>query len=185
MTTSYRLARNSNQGKYRAARSLRYFISLALLPLLVAAQQQRNTVEVPPVEEQEASDTALAPPPETHATQQAPQELLNMAVHQPEKFIGKILILHDGVHAVTVGRVIGLRRRVQDQDIYLIVDARPYFNAAVEYAVALNDVDRMDEDRLVIPEAPGMHLKGLDYYPDDYVDIKNMPLEKTGADFGD
>lgn len=29
----------------------------------------------------------------------------------------------------------------------------------------------MEGDRLVIPEAPGMHLRGLEYYADGYADI--------------
>jgi hypothetical protein len=111
-------------------------------------------------------------PADTHATQQAPQELLNLAVHEPERFIGKTLILDDGVDTVTVGQVKDIRRRVQDQQLYLIVDAMAYFNTAVNYAVAVSDVDRMEADTLIIPEAPGMHLRGLDYYPADYTEIQ-------------
>ena len=108
-----------------------------------------------------------------------------MAVHQPENFIGKTLVLDDGANAVTVGPVIDLRRRVQDQNLYLIVDATAYFNTAVEYAVAVSDVDRIEADTLVIPEAPGMHLRGLDYYPDDYIDVAEMTPDAAPADDGE
>jgi len=171
--------------KSRASRPL-LFICLALLPVILVAAQRETTPEQDPLaEEQETADTTLATPPETHAIQQAPQELLTMAVHQPENFIGKTLILDDGTNAVTVGPVIDLRRRVQDQDIYLIVDATAYFNSAVQYAVAVSDVDRIEADTLIIPEAPGMHLRGLDYYPDDYTDVVDASSAPTAEDDGE
>ncbi len=144
-------------------------IALPLVPgLLIAAEQEPQDQQEPLPPEQELNIT----PPATHATQQAPQELLSMAVHEPETFIGKTLILDDGVAAVTVGPVKDIRRRKQDQQLYLIVDAKAYFNTAVDYAVAVSDVDRIEAETLVIPEAPGMHLRGLDYYPDDYADVE-------------
>ncbi len=154
-------------------------IALPLVPgLLIAAEQepQDQQEQLPPEQELNVN------PPATHATQQAPQELLSMAVHEPETFIGKILILDDGVDAVTVGPVKDIRRRKQDQQLYLIVDAKAYFNTAVNYAVAISDVDRIEADTLVIPEAPGMHLRGLDYYPDDYSDVEAAPETVVSED---
>ena len=166
--------------KYQITRSLCSLLSLALLPVLVMAQGPLNDQESlndqePLVDAQEINEATVSPtPPVTHATQQAPDSLLITAAYKPENFIGKTLILHDGANAVTVGPVLNLRRRIQDQEIYLIVDATPYFKSAGEYAVAVKDVDRVEADTLVIPEAPGMHLRGLDYYPDDYTDIEDL-----------
>jgi hypothetical protein len=153
---------------------------MAMFPasVMTAAEQGPQDQQEQLTPEQELNTTA----PATHATQQAPQELLNMAVHEPERFIGKNLILDDGVDAVTVGPVKSIRRRLQDQQLYLIVDARAYFNTAVDYAVAVSDVDRIEADTLVIPEAPGMHLRGLDYYPDDYADIEAAPEAPVSED---
>ena len=172
--------------KYRVLRSLLLLCFVLLPGVPVIAQQERPVEQEPLAAEPETGDATLVPPlPDTHATQQAPQELLTMAVHQPENFIGKTLVLDDGANAVTVGPVIDLRRRVQDQNLYLIVDATAYFNTAVEYAVAVSDVDRIEADTLVIPEAPGMHLRGLDYYPDDYIDVAEMTPDAAPADDGE
>jgi hypothetical protein len=152
------------------------FITLLLLPGLVIAAEQDLPEQLTP--EQELNSV----PGDTHATQQAPQELLNLAVHEPQRFIGKTLILDDGVDAVTVGPVKDIRRRLQDQQLYLIVDATAYFNAAVDYAVAVSDVDRMEADTLIIPEAPGMHLRGLDYYPDDYTEVQAATEPSVSSD---
>ena len=168
--------------------SLRLLV-FTLLPALAVAAPQETPVEREQLDNtQEVTDAAPdsnpvdSSPADSHATQQAPQELLTMAVQEPEKFIGKTLVLDDGVNVVTVGPVLELRRRIQDQNVYLIVDAKAYFNSAVQYAVAVSDVERMEADRLVIPEAPGMHLKGLDYYPDDYTDVVEPSVAPIAED---
>src|SRR5689334_9427084 len=121
---------------FPAIRSSLQLLMFALLPALVIAAQQETPVDREQLDNtQEVTEAApvanpvAAIPADTHATQQAPQELLTMAVHEPEKFIGKTLVLDDGVNAVTVGPVLELRRRTQDQNIYLIVDAKAYFNS--------------------------------------------------------
>ena len=174
---------------FPSIRSSLQLLVFTLLPALVMAAQQETPVDREQLDNtQEVTEAApdsnsIDPiPAETHATQQAPQELLTMAVQAPEQFIGKTLVLDDGVNVVTVGPVLELRRRIQDQNVYLIVDAMAYFNSAVQYAVAVSDVERMEADRLVIPEAPGMHLKGLDYYPDDYTDVVEASVAPIAED---
>lgn len=82
----------------------------------------------------------------------------------------------------TVGPVKDLRRRLQDEQLYLVVDAAAYFNTPVDYAVAVRDLDRIEGDQLIIPETSGMHLNGLDYYPEDYADVEvTAPNAATGA----
>jgi hypothetical protein len=171
--------------RFRASFSF-LLLGFWLSPLLLhAAQQDAPAAQEPLVDEQQAPNALPAMPTETHATQQAPQELLSMASHEPENFIGKLLVLDDGASVITVGPVKDLRKREQDQQLYLIVDATAYFNSAVDYAVAVKDVDRIEDDKLIIPEAPGMHLRGLDYYPDDYSDIKVPSTEPAEINEGD
>jgi hypothetical protein len=157
----------------RVARSLLPCISLLLLPGAVLAAQPDPPEQEQSSEQQQANEPLpTTPPPDTHANRQAPIELMIKAAGQPEAFIGKTLILHDGMNSKTVGPVINVRKRLQDEELYLIVDATAYFNTATEYAVAVRDLDRIEGDKLVIPEGPGMHLHGLDYYPADYADIE-------------
>lgn len=106
----------------------------------------------------------------THATQEASTELLLRAAREPQAFVGKRLVLVDGPEVTKVGPVTALRKRIDDQELYLVVDAQEYFNSPTLYAIAVRDVERMEGDRLVIPEAPGMHLRGRQYYADDYTD---------------
>lgn len=149
----------------------------AALSAPVVAQQDPSLTRDPLVNGQEPEDTTAIPvPPDTHATRQAPLELMLEAARDPASVIGKTLVLHDGVNEVIVGPVKDLRKRLQDEELYLIVDATEYFNAPADYAVALSDVGRMEGTKLVIPEAPGMHLRGLDYYPDDYADVEGQAL---------
>ncbi|MES2625238.1 MAG: hypothetical protein V4628_08160 [Pseudomonadota bacterium] len=161
--------------KFPALRFSFRLLILAMLPVLVAAQNEPAADEHDPaLDPQDTNSTnSTATPHDTHASQQASDDLLIMAAHEPEKLIGKTLILDDGTDAKTVGPVLDIRRRLQDLELYLIVDAMQYFNSAGEYAVAVRDVDRIEADTLIIPEAPGMHLRGLDYYPDDYTGIED------------
>src|SRR5688572_3308962 len=120
--------------KYRASYTL-LLPGLLLAAGLLSAQQEPPAAQEPLVEEQLAPNALPSIPAETHATQQAPQELLSMAAREPENFIGKTLVLDDGANVITVGPVKDLRKREQDQQLYLIVDATAYFNSAVDYAV--------------------------------------------------
>lgn len=157
--------------------------ALPLLSVLALAPSPANAAELETEQQEVLPEQGIAaPPPETHATQQASQTLLTMAVHEPENLIGKTLVLDDGTDAVTVGPVKAIRRRMQDQQLYLVVDATKYFNTKVDYAVAVSDVDRIEADTLVIPEAPGMHLRGLDYYPDDYTDVQTPVAAPVSED---
>jgi hypothetical protein len=150
-----------------------------MLPMLVAAQQEPLEDRAPLSNPQDPVDTTppILIPPDTHASRQAPLELMLEAARQPENIIGKTLVISDGMNDVMVGPILDLRRRLQDEELYLIVDATTYFNTATDYAVALRDVARMEGSRLVIPEAPGMHLLGLDYYANDYTDIEEQTPE--------
>ncbi|MES2605578.1 MAG: hypothetical protein V4603_11620 [Pseudomonadota bacterium] len=127
--------------------------------------------QTPLTAEEPSNETTLdSRPRATHATQEAPDDLMEMAAHQPELFVGKTLVLVDGAKITPVGRVLAMRKRLEDQHLYLIVDATQYFNSPTEYAVAVKDVARLEGDRVIIPEAPGMHLKGMEYYAKDYND---------------
>lgn len=134
-------------------------------------------------EEHTGIDAPLDEPgePDTHAGRAAPAELIALAGREPERFIGKTLVLDDGVTAVEVGPVLDLRKRIVDQEAYVIVDATAYFNTPTEYAVSVHDIDRIEGERLVSPEVEGMHLRGLDYYPEDYVDIRSTAPEDVLA----
>lgn len=134
-------------------------------------------------EEHTGIDAPLDEPsePPTHASMEAPPELVALVGLEPERFIGKTLVLDDGVTAVEVGPVLALRKRIADQEPYVIVDATGYFNTPTEYAVSVRDLDRIEGERLVTPEVEGMHLRGLDYYEEDYVDIRSTAPEDVLA----
>jgi hypothetical protein len=51
------------------------------------------------------------------------------------------------------------------------VDATAYFNTPTKYAVAVKDIARLTADRVMMPESAGMHLRGLEYYPEDFTDL--------------
>lgn len=159
----------------RASRPLMFLMALTFLSPLPNAAELEPELQEDPL----APGEVIPPvtPDSTHANREAPQELMNMAVHQPENFIGKTLILDGGANDdVIVGPIKDIRRRVQNQQLYLIVDATDYFNTQVDYAVAVRDLDRIEEDTVVIPETPGMHLNGMDYYPDDYTEVQPDPV---------
>lgn len=132
-----------------------------------------------PVTVKEATDDAVeanngSPPPVSgHTTMEAPVELVALVLREPDQFLGRELVLDDGVKAVTVGPVLALRKRVLDQEPYLIVDATSYFKAPTQYAIAVKDIDRFEGGMLIMPEAAGMHLRGLEYYAGDFVELKS------------
>lgn len=172
-----------------AAVRVRSRSALALLSLLLLCaaplQAQHDALSTDPRDGRQEIDspTAETPSPDTHASRQAPVELLTLAGREPGAFIGKTLILHDGINRKTVGPVKDLRKRLQDEQLYLIVDAAAYFNTPVDYAVAVRDLDRIEGEELIIPETSGMHLNGLDYYPADYADVEVLvPTAATPAD---
>jgi hypothetical protein len=115
--------------------------------------------------------TATSLPPNSHATVEAPPELIGLISREPERFIGKTLVLAEGTQTKTVGPVLSVRKQLKDQNVYLIVDATGFFNSPTNYAVAANNLDRIEDGKLITPAAPGMHLLGQQYYPDDYEDL--------------
>ena len=123
---------------------------------------------------EEAGANADTPRPVSgHTTMEAPPELVALVRREPDQFIGRDLVLDDGVNAVTVGPVLALRKRVLDQEPYLIVDATSYFNAPTQYAIAVKDLDRIEAGKFVMPEATGMHLRGFEYYPGDFTELES------------
>jgi hypothetical protein len=136
--------------------------------------------------EQAAEDVTAndgSPPPRSgHATIPAPPELVALAAREPEQFIGRTLVLDDGVNAVEVGPVLALRKRILDQEAYLVVDATSYFKSPTQYAIAVKDLDRIEDGLLVMPEADGMHLRGLEYYAQDYAELETTSPETILAE---
>jgi hypothetical protein len=143
--------------------------------------------EVVADDEESGIDAPLDEPgePQTHASSEAPVELVALAAREPERFIGKTLVLEDGTEVIEVGPVLELRKRILDQEPHLIVDATSYFNTPTRYAVAVRDVDRIEGEQVITPEVEGMHLRGLDYYPEDYTDISDTSPEEVLADNAD
>lgn len=131
-------------------------------------------------EEQEFVDGAMTAPmimppnANSNASRQADPELLRMAAQEPEKFVGKMLSYDNGN---LIGRILNVRRRVDDRNHYLIIDATEYFNSDTEFAVPMNDVARMNDDSVIVLEAEGMHLRGMEYYADDYVEAGEPILD--------
>lgn len=127
-------------------------------------------------------DKASSPPVSGHTTMEAPVELVALVLREPDQFIGRELVLDDGVNAVTVGPVLALRKRVLDQEPYLIVDATSYFKTPTQYAIAVKDLDRVESGMLIMPEAAGMHLRGLEYYAADFVELESSNPEEVLAE---
>jgi hypothetical protein len=138
----------------------------------VATQEDLEVAEEEQAAEDVTANDGSPPPGSAHATTPASPELVTLVTREPEQFIGHTLVLDDGVNAVHVGEVLALRKRVLDQEPYLVVDATSYFNAPTQYAVAVKDLDRIEDGLLVMPEADGMHLRGLEYYEEDYAELE-------------
>lgn len=153
-------------------------------------QEEREVAEQAATEvlSEETTETGIDAPldepdePPTHASTEAPVELVAMAAREPERFIGKTLVLDDGVTGTEVGPILELRKRIADQDPHVIVDATRYFNTPTKYAVSVRDLDRIEDDKVITPEVEGMHLRGLEYYPEDYTDIESTAPEDVLAE---
>ena len=147
--------------------------SVLLLPAAALAQSPEPIEEIP-------LETDI--PPQTHANRPAPSDLLQEAGLRPSSFVGKMLVLHDTEGEMEVGPVLEIQRHRENQKLYLIVDATRYFKTETEYAVAVNDVARLEETRIIVTEAPGMHLRGIEYYAEDYEDVDPALTERRQAE---
>lgn len=146
-----------------------------------ARQELEPLSEEQLVEAEVRANDGSPPPGSAHATSEAPAELVALAAREPDRFLGKTLVLHDGTEAVRVGPVLALRKRILDQEAYLIVDATSYFKVPTQYAIAVRDLDRIDADMVRMPEADGMHLRGLEYYPEDFIELESTAPEDVLA----
>ena len=177
MTNTFSLA-GKPSSHLTAHKSL--LICCLLLPALAGAQPEVPDQELLPELNAERDAVPAERVPPTHANRPASNELLQEAALHPVNIIGKTLVLNDGESEIQVGPVKDLRKRRQNEELYLVVDASSYFNTTIDYAVALKDVGRMEGNRLVISEAPGMHLRGLEYYADDYTNVTAPIAPETG-----
>jgi hypothetical protein len=143
-------------------------------PAIMLAQQQQLPPQEVLEDEHEPEPTAVDDPNapvSSHATVEAPPELIGLISREPERVIGKTLVLSEGTQTKPVGPVLAVRKQVKDQRAYMIVDATQFFNSPTQYAVAVGALDRIEGDRLITPAAPGMHLLGQQYYAEDYEDL--------------
>jgi len=123
-----------------------------------------------------AAESATPPHIDSHAGGGANTEALQKARADKEAFVGKELFFSNGQD---VGKIKDIRRWTRDNELYMIVAAQPFFNEDVDYAVPVGDVSRVLEDRVELPESPGMHLRGMQYYPEDFKDMdagEKVPL---------
>jgi hypothetical protein len=113
---------------------------------------------------------------ESHAGGGDNTEALQLARADKTAFVGKELFFSNGQD---VGKIKDIRRWTRDSELYMIVAAKPFFNEDVDYAVPVGDVSRVLKDRVELPESPGMHLRGMQYYPEDFEDVdagEKVPL---------
>jgi hypothetical protein len=105
------------------------------------------------------------------STTEAPAALVELITREPERVVGKTLVLVEGDLTRTVGPVLDVRKRREDQRPYLIVDGSRYFAVPAQFVVAVHHLDRIDGNELITPAYPGMHLRGMEYDADDYEDL--------------
>lgn len=105
---------------------------------------------------------------DSHAAGAPNTEMLQAARAHPDEFIGKTLKFDGGDE---VGPIKDIRRRTQDEHLYLVVDAAAFFNEKVDFAIPVGDLIRFDDKFVYIAMAPGRHLRGMEYYPKDYEDV--------------
>jgi hypothetical protein len=101
-----------------------------------------------------------------------------MAKQSKNAFVGKDLYFSNGHE---VGKILDVRRWSRDKQLYMIVAAGPFFNEDVDYAVPVEEISRVADDRVELPEDPGLHLRGMEYYPEDFEDMKadeSVPLSE-------
>lgn len=146
-----------------------------LLPGTGLAAEDEDT-QLPFGESERTETEPYADRIDSHASGAANIELLRAAGRSPEKFIGKKVVLEDGRK---IGSVLNIQRSLRDDQFYLILDATEFFNNPTEYAVPAEDMRRLVDDTLIIAEYTGMHLRGLEYYEDDYVDIADPDTEEN------
>lgn len=153
----------------------------ALLLLAVSTLARPLTAqdtELQPAQEPPGAVTGRYEPESTHAVREADTDLALYILNNPDEFIGRNLTFVDGT---LIGPILDLRRKVDDLELYLIVDASAYFNDETTYAVKVQDVESFDEASVKVPEDAGMHLRGLVYYAEDYTDADDFSPEGYDA----
>lgn len=141
--------------------------SLLLVPGTLPAAEDEDT-ELPFGESERSEPEPYADQVQSHASGAANRELMSQANRSPEQFIDKKVFLEDGRE---IGSLLNIQRSLRDDRLYLILDATEFFNTPTEYAVPAEDMRSLQDDTLIIAEYTGMHLRGLEYYEEDYVDI--------------
>ena len=96
----------------------------------------------------------------SHASSRQNVRMLRLAHEEPERFLGKMLMLNDGRKA---GRILTILRNRDDKLLYLIIQAEPYFKEKVQFAVPVLDVDRIQDRIVVLTTLPGNFLRGMEY----------------------
>lgn len=140
---------------------------LLLLPAALLAAEDEDP-QLPFGESERVEPTPYPDRIESHADGAVNKELMRSAGRSPEQFIDKQVVLEDGRK---IGSVLNIQRSLRDDRLYLILDATEFFNNPTEYAVPAEDMRSLQDDTLTIAEYTGMHLRGLEYYEADYVDI--------------
>jgi hypothetical protein len=114
------------------------------------------------------SNEAVRFPDESHASSKENVEMLRLAHDEPGQFIGKMLMLNDGRKA---GNILSVMRHREDKLLYLVIQAEPYFKDKVEFAVPVLDVDRIQNDIVILTSLPGNFLRGMEYKTAEFQEI--------------
>ena len=96
------------------------------------------------------------------------EEMIKLAQTNQAAFIGKTLYFTNGQE---VGKVDGVKRWNRDHNIYLVVAAKPFFHDDVQFAVPVSDLKGIEGDKVLIREDAGDHLRGMQYYAEDYSNV--------------
>ena len=96
------------------------------------------------------------------------EEMIKLAQTNRAAFIGKTLYFTNGQE---VGKVDDVKRWNQDHNIYLVVAAKPFFHDDVQFAVPVSDLKGIEGDKVLIREDAGDHLRGMQYYAEDYSSV--------------
>lgn len=169
---------------WHRARVVVSLLMVSALPSLSGSVAAQNAEQVLPQEEPSTPDSGQYQPESTHAVREADTDLALYILNNPAEFIGRNLTFVDGT---VIGPILDLRRKVDDLELYLVVDASAYFNDETTYAVKVQDVESFDEESVKVPEDAGMHLRGQVYYAEDYTDADDFnpegydPLENEAA----